>query len=166
MIPNKLRIPAWFFLAATAVFWIPTGPAAAASAPQVQTPSAPLNLTATASGSIVDLAWQAPTSGSPITRYEVEVSANAGVSWRLSRERGRQRDHLYAPGPPDGCHAPLPGEGAERPWLGYAGGRGRHHGGREDAYGALESHGDHHRLDRRPRLGRPVMGRRQIDHPL
>ena len=81
MIPNKLRIPAWFFMAAAAVCWIPTGPAAAASAPQVQTPSAPLNLTATASGSIVDLAWQAPTSGSPITRYEVEVSANAGVSW-------------------------------------------------------------------------------------
>ena len=48
------------------------------------TPSAPLNLTATIVGSIVTLAWDAPTStgGSPITRYEIDVSVDGGP-WTL-----------------------------------------------------------------------------------
>ena len=48
------------------------------------TPSAPLNLTATIVGSIVTLAWDAPTSngGSPITRYEIDVSVDDGP-WTL-----------------------------------------------------------------------------------
>ena len=47
-------------------------------------PSAPLNLTATAFGSTVQLAWTAPFSigGSPITIYEIHVSVNGG-DWNL-----------------------------------------------------------------------------------
>ena len=44
------------------------------------TPSEPLNLTASVVGSIATLTWGAPTSdgGSPITRYEIHVSADGG----------------------------------------------------------------------------------------
>ena len=44
------------------------------------TPSEPLNLTASVVGSIATLKWGAPTSdgGSPITRYEIDVSADGG----------------------------------------------------------------------------------------
>ncbi len=47
------------------------------------TPSEPLNLTASVVGSIATLTWGAPTSdgGSPITRYEIHVSADGGGNW-------------------------------------------------------------------------------------
>ena len=49
-------------------------------------PGAPTDLTATARGqSRIDLAWAAPSSdgGSPVTGYQVEVSANAGTAWAV-----------------------------------------------------------------------------------
>ena len=60
------------------------GPAAVATTRGTGIPSAPLNLTATAFGSIVDLAWDAPFSpgGSAITIYEIHVSVNGGA-WNL-----------------------------------------------------------------------------------
>jgi len=47
------------------------------------TPSEPLNLTVSVVGSIATLTWGAPTSdgGSPITRYEIHVSADGGGNW-------------------------------------------------------------------------------------
>ena len=62
------------------------GPPAFANATTVATgvPSAPRNLSATAAGSsAIDVDWDVPASngGSPITSYEVSVSADGGVSW-------------------------------------------------------------------------------------
>ena len=62
------------------------GPPAYANATTVATgiPSAPRNLSATAAGpSAIDVDWNVPASngGSPITSYEVSVSADGGVSW-------------------------------------------------------------------------------------
>ncbi|MDE2806514.1 MAG: fibronectin type III domain-containing protein [Gemmatimonadota bacterium] len=49
----------------------------------VGTPSAPLNLTAAAGASAVDLDWDAPVSPGTgaILRYEIYVSADAGLTW-------------------------------------------------------------------------------------
>jgi hypothetical protein len=51
-----------------------------------QKASAPLNLTATVSGSRVVLNWQAPanTGGSAVSQYAIEYSANGGASWILT----------------------------------------------------------------------------------
>ena len=62
------------------------GPPAYTNATTVATgiPGAPQNLRATAAGpTVIDVDWDAPASdgGSPITSYEVSVSADGGGSW-------------------------------------------------------------------------------------
>ena len=159
MIPNRLGLAARSFVViVAAAAWVPPSAAAGALPVQSVRPSEPRNVTATASGSIVDLAWQAPTLGRPITRYQVECVDKRWRHVEPSRGRGRQPDRLYAPGPPGGRHAPLPGEGDERHRLGALDGTprsGHHNAGHGDTFGALESDGDRLRLDRRPRLGPP-----------
>ena len=84
MIPNRLGLAARSFVViVAAAAWMPPSAAAGALPVQSVRPSEPRNVTATASGSIVEIAWQAPTSGRPITRYQVELSTNAGSTWSL-----------------------------------------------------------------------------------
>ena len=78
-------------VALTVAYGIPQGPAAAANLPPSVPPSAPQNFTATAAGtSIINLAWDAPstTGGSPVTRYEIEVSADGGNTWSVLGSTG------------------------------------------------------------------------------
>ena len=60
------------------------------------TPSAPLNLTATIVGSIATLAWNAPTwdGGSPITVYEIDVSADNGAWTRVADKPATETRHV------------------------------------------------------------------------
>ena len=59
-------------------------------------PLAPLNLTATIVGLIVTLAWNAPTwdGGSPITVYEIDVSADNGAWTRVADKPATETRHV------------------------------------------------------------------------
>ena len=83
MIPNRLGRPARFLMVAAAVAcWIPCVPAAAAGMPLPQVPGQPTGLTATVSGSSVELTWTAPPDGgSAITGYLIEMFSNLHSRW-------------------------------------------------------------------------------------
>lgn len=79
MIPNRLGLAVHsLMIAVAAAGWMPS----AVGALPLQVPTEPRNLTAIASGSIVELTWREPASGRPITRYQVQVSINDGP-WNL-----------------------------------------------------------------------------------
>ena len=64
------------------------------------TPGAPLNLTAVAVGTAINLNWDVPSStgGKTIRGYQVDVSANVGVSWtRLTTTTATQHQHTGVP---------------------------------------------------------------------
>ena len=81
-------------------------------------PGTPTGLTATASGTQIDLAWTAPASdgGRGVTGYRIEVSEDgSAASWSGPRRRHRQRRHeLFAYRAGGRRHAALPGVGDQR----------------------------------------------------
>ena len=70
-------------------------PSRVASATTLDAPGSPTNLTATANGQTqIDLSWTAPRSdgGSPITGYQIDVSANRGATWTILVENSLSSD--------------------------------------------------------------------------
>ena len=73
-------------------------PSHVASATTLDAPGSPRNLTATANGQTqIDLSWTVPASngGSPITGYQIEVSANRGATWTMLVENSQSTATTY-----------------------------------------------------------------------